>query len=350
MDLARRKLGSILELQRGYDLTSNNMKVGNIPVVGSNGIIGYHDKKRGITPCITIGRSGSVGKVHYYEIPTWVHNTALYIKDFKGNNPKYLYYLLKNLHLDRFFGNSCSVVPSLDRKIVHSLIVNYHPNINEQTCIANFLSLFDQLIANYRTINHNLEAMAKQLYDYWFVQFDFPDENGKPYKSSGGKMVWNEKVKLFIPSTWFVKTIGEIAEVYNGATPSTQDLQNYGGDIAWITPKDLSDQKGKFIYKGARNISQKGYDSCSTHLLPVNSILMSSRAPIGLIAISKTELCTNQGFKNFVPKSSYVSSYLYYFLTTHIRQIEQLGSGTTFKEVSRDDILTHIADISHVTD
>ncbi len=136
--------------------------------------------------------------------------------------------------------------------------------------------------------------MAKQLYDYWFVQFDFPDENGRPYKSSGGEMVWNEKLKRKIPASWENKNIEDIADVYNGATPSTINEQNYGGDIVWITPKDLSDQKQKFVYQGERNISQAGYNSCSTHLLPPNTILMSSRAPIGLLSIAKTELCTNQ--------------------------------------------------------
>ena len=112
-------------------------------------------------------------------------------------------------------------------------------------------------------------------------------------------MVWNEKLKREIPSLWSVKTIDDIAEVYNGATPSTADEENYGGDVVWITPKDLSNQQQKFIYQGERNISRKGYESCSTHLLPSNTVLMSSRAPIGLLAIAKTELCTNQGFKSF---------------------------------------------------
>ena len=190
-----------------------------------------------------------------------------------------------------------------------------------------------------RAINRNLEALAKQLYDYWFVQFDFPNEEGKPYKSSGGAMVWNEKLKRDIPASWETVVVDDVAEVFNGATPSTGDEQNYGGDVVWITPKDLSDQKQKFVYQGERNISQAGYDSCSTHLLPINTVLMSSRAPIGLLAIAKAELCTNQGFKSFVPKEDRIATYLYYYLQFHIKQIEQLGTGTTFKEVSREDVL-----------
>ena len=186
--------------------------------------------------------------------------------------------------------------------------------------------------------NDNLEAMAKQLYGYWFVQFDFPNEEGKPYKSSGGAMVWNERLKREIPIGWQVENLKDFAEIKNGATPSTTDEANYSGDIVWITPKDLSDQQSKFVYQGERNITKQGFNSCSTSMLPTNSVLMSSRAPIGLVSIAKHEVCTNQGFKSFIPKDMNDSIYLYYYIKHHIKQIEQLGTGTTFKEVSRDDL------------
>ncbi|MCI5983396.1 MAG: restriction endonuclease subunit S [Bacteroidales bacterium] len=178
--------------------------------------------------------------------------------------------------------------------------------------------------------------MAKQLYDYWFVQFDFPDANGKPYKSSGGKMVWNEKLKREIPVGWEVKNLGSVAEIVNGATPSTADEENYGGDIVWITPKDLSDQKCKFIYFGQRTITEKGYKSCSTSILPVGTVLMSSRAPIGLVSIAKTEVCTNQGFKSIVPNDMSLSLFIYYYIKQNVLRIQSLGVGTTFMEVSKD--------------
>ena len=338
MELKKYKLGECLELQRGYDLTSSQMHDGKVAVVGSNGIIGHHNSERGYSPCITVGRSGSVGKAHYYEQPTWVHNTALFVKDFKGNNPKYLYYLLKNLHLDKIFEKGSSVIPSLDRKLVHSLVVPFHKDINDQRKIVDVLSVIDGKIELNRQINDNLEAMAKQLYDYWFVQFDFPNEEGKPYKSSGGAMVYNERLKREVPIGWEVENLIDFAEIKNGATPSTADEANYGGDIVWITPKDLSDQQSKFVYQGERNITKQGFDSCSTSMLPTNSVLMSSRAPIGLVSIAKHEVCTNQGFKSFIPKSISDSIYLYYYIKHHIKQIEQLGTGTTFKEVSRDDL------------
>ena len=255
-------------------------------------------------------------------------------------NGKYLNAFIHSDYIRKYFENSASGSGqrySLSIQTLEDMPILL-PSIEKQLHIGKILSDIDRKIALNKAINHNLVAMAKQLYDYWFVQFDFPNEEGKPYKSSGGKMVWNEKLKREIPEGWNAKRIDEITIVYNGATPSTTEEDNYRGDIIWITPKDLSSQQQKFIYQGERNISQKGYDSCSTHILPINSILMSSRAPIGLLAITKTELCTNQGFKNFVPKEDYFSTYLYYYLLSHIKQIEQLGTGTTFKEVSREDI------------
>lgn len=163
MELKKYKLGECLELQRGYDLTSSQMQDGEVAVVGSNGIIGYHNSQRGNSPCITVGRSGSVGKVHYYEQQTWAHNTALFVKNFKGNNPKYLYYLLKNLHLDNIFEKGSSVIPSLDRKLVHSLVVPFHKEINDQRKIVAVLSAIDHKIELNKQINDNLPWLDRSL-------------------------------------------------------------------------------------------------------------------------------------------------------------------------------------------
>ena len=241
MKLTRYKLGEILELQRGYDLPSSQMKKGDILVAGSNGVIGYHNEARSNHPCITVGRSGSVGKVHYYEQATWAHNTALFVKDFKGNDPKYLYYFLKNLHLDKMFDKGSSVVPSLDRKVVHSLNVPCHKDIDCQKRIAAILSKIDRKIELNCAINQNLEAMAKQLYDYWFVQFDFPDENGQPYKSSGGKMVWNEKLKREIPKGWNVAKLTDEIELQYGFPFSTDLFTEQVTSVPVVRIRDILD-------------------------------------------------------------------------------------------------------------
>ena len=254
---------------------------------------------------------------------------------------KYLNAFMHSAYIQKYFelnatGSGMRYTLSVDTLESMPLLL---PSLEEQKRIGEIFSAIDKKISINHAINQNLEALAKQLYDYWFVQFDFPNEEGMPYKSSGGAMVWNERLKRNIPASWKTVVVDDVAEVFNGATPSTGDEQNYGGDVVWITPKDLSGQKQKFVYQGERNISQAGYDSCSTHLLPINTVLMSSRAPIGLLAITKAELCTNQGFKSFVPKEDRIATFLYYYLQFHIKQIEQLGTGTTFKEVSREDVL-----------
>lgn len=211
-------------------------------------------------------------------------------------------------------------------------------DVNQQIKITNLLNTIENKIALNNKTNIELENMAKTIYDYWFTQFDFPDKNGHPYKTCGGQMVYNEILKREIPAGWEVGKLSDIAEVFNGSTPSTKEDDNYGGNIVWITPKDLSDQQKKFTWYGERNITEKGYKDCNTTLVPKGTILLSSRAPIGLVSIAACELCTNQGFKNIVPKNPIFQNYNYYVIKTSIPKIEQLGSGTTFKEVSKQSM------------
>lgn len=134
---------------------------------------------------------------------------------------------------------------------------------------------------------------------------------------------------------WITCKLSDLGMIVGGATPSTKQMQNYeNGNISWITPKDLSSFKYRYIDRGERNITELGLKSCSTQLIPKNSVLFSSRAPIGYIAIANKELCTNQGFKSIVPNENIYYLFLYYLLKYNKSNIENLGSGTTFKEIS----------------
>lgn len=134
---------------------------------------------------------------------------------------------------------------------------------------------------------------------------------------------------------WIECKISDIGTVVGGATPSTKKPENYeNGDIAWITPKDLSSFSGRYIQRGERNITEIGLKSCSTQLLPKNTVLFSSRAPIGYVAIAENAVCTNQGFKSVIPNEDTDPIFLYYLLKYNKDKIESMGSGTTFKEVS----------------
>jgi type I restriction enzyme S subunit len=133
---------------------------------------------------------------------------------------------------------------------------------------------------------------------------------------------------------WRKCTLADLGEIVGGATPYTKIVDYYNGEIAWITPKDLSDFQGRFIARGERNITNDGLNSCSARLIPPYSILFTSRAPIGYVAIAKNELCTNQGFKSIIPSANTDYLFLYYLLLYNRNIIENMGSGTTFKEVS----------------
>ena len=268
------------------------------------------------------------------------YHNALITPDERKLNGKYLNAFMHSSYIQKYFENNASGSGqryTLSNDTVNSIPILL-PSIKDQEKIGNLFSFIDRKIALNKKMNQKLEAMAKRLYDYWFVQYDFPDKNGHPYKNTGGKMEYNPTLKREIPVGWEVKQICDIAKIFNGSTPSTTEEGNYGGEIVWITPKDLSDQNCKFVYQGARNITQAGYDSCSTTMVPKGTVVMSSRAPIGLLSIAQCDLCTNQGFKNMVPNDMTDSKYLYYTIQQHIPQIQNLGTGTTFKEVSKDEL------------
>ena len=149
---------------------------------------------------------------------------------------------------------------------------------------------------------------------------------------------------------WNEFAISAIGDVIGGGTPSTKHNEYYGDEIAWITPKDLSNFNGHYISRGERSISQKGYDNSSAQMMPAGTVLFSSRAPIGYVAIAKNELCTNQGFKSVVPHPEICDSeFLYYLLCYRKHDMEAIASGTTFMEVSGTalkNFVVHMPDIS----
>jgi len=137
-----------------------------------------------------------------------------------------------------------------------------------------------------------------------------------------------------LPCSWVCTTIGQIADVIGGGTPTTTDLNNFGSSIPWITPADMSKHTGKIIERGARSLSEQGLEGSGARMLPKGTVLFSSRAPIGYVAIASQPLTTNQGFKSFVPAKGISSDYLYYWLTSAKSLAEELASGTTFLEIS----------------
>jgi len=300
-------LGDLITFQRGFDLPKNKMQEGIFPVVGSNGIIGFHNTYTTDEPSITIGRSGNVGKPFVYYGKTWSHNTTLYVKDYKGNDSIFVFYLLKSLDLGSYAGGSA--VPTLNRNHIHDMDIIVPNSVEEQRKIGVFLKKIDDKIELNNSINNNLE---NQLHLYY-------------------RMLFKENPK----DNWKLGNLEDLGKIIGGGTPSKKVSQYYSCDgIPWITPKDLSKNQSKFIARGATDISEEGLNNSSAVLMPKGSVLFSSRAPIGYIAIAKNKLSTNQGFKSVIPYENFGTALVYCFLKDNLQIIDSLSSGSTFNEVS----------------
>lgn len=197
------------------------------------------------------------------------------------------------------------------------------PPLPVQDKIVGILSALDSKIENNNKINANLEAQAQALFKSWFV--DFTPFKDQPFVDSELGP---------IPQGWKVGKLGDIGEIVGGSTPSKSKPEYYTTHgIAWLTPKDLSTSKAKFTSRGEIDITDEGYNSTSTKLMPRGSVLFSSRAPIGYLTIAKNEICTNQGFKSLVPNGA-GTGFIYYILRHLTPQIENRATGSTFKEAS----------------
>ncbi|MFM6322603.1 MAG: restriction endonuclease subunit S [Microcystis panniformis] len=248
---------------------------------------------------------------------------------------EYIYYYLKTQY-HQLRSLSSGVRKNLNSNDIKNFEIRLPKDIITQKKIAAVLSSLDDKIELNNRINSELENLAKTIYDYWFVQFDFPDENGKPYKSCGGKMVYNQELKREIPAGWEVGTLSKLGDIAGGSTPSTKNPLNFcHNGTAWITPKDLSLNVGnKFISRGELDVTDAGIKEASLKIYPKGTILLSSRAPIGYMAVARNEVTTNQGFKSFIPNKRFSIPFVYYTVKNSMNAIIKQASGSTFKEVS----------------
>lgn len=290
---------------------------------------------------IVFGRKGAIDRnaiVSKGQSGWFLGSDGIRLRLSEEINSNFVSYQLRSSSVGKWLlhNSSASIMPSLNQKILDRLPI-WLPEINEQEKIADVLSALDAKIDCNKRINAELEIVAKTLHDYWFVQFDFPGANGKPYKSSGGKMRYNATLKREIPEGWVDGTLNDLGQIVGGSTPSTKKPDNFttNNGTPWITPNDLSDnQSNKFITRGAQDVSYEGIKDASLKKYPAGTVLLSSRAPIGYMAIARTELTTNQGFKSFIPCNGYSSAFIYYTVMNSLKAITQYASGSTFKEVS----------------
>lgn len=209
----------ITDIKYGKGLPTKDRIEGNYPVFGSNGIIGKHNEFLIQPPVIIIGRKGSVGEIHLSNTPCWPIDTTYYISQGETKNDIFfLYYLLKNANLSLL--SSHSAVPGLNRNDIYRNYYNL-PSLIEQKCISSILCSFDKKIQLNTQMNATLEAIGQALFKRWFVDFEFPDEDGNPYKSSGGEMVDSELGP--IPKGWEVDKLANLITITSGKRPNNKN-------------------------------------------------------------------------------------------------------------------------------
>ena len=322
-----KRLGDLINLKRGYDLPENQRREGPYPVISSAGITGYHDDYMVEGVGVVTGRYGTLGEMYYVDGKYWPHNTALYVTTFKGNDPKYIYYLLSCL--GRIRTSDKSAVPGVNRNELHEMAIPAITDRNQQKKIAAVLSALDTKIDCNNRINAELEAMAKTLYDYWFVQFDFPDANGKPYKSSGGKMVYNATLKRQIPAGWQDKQLCQIANITMGTSPTGDSLNDFGDGIEFF--------QGSTDF-GWQFPTVRQYTTQPVRMAKRGDILLSVRAPVGDLNVAHIDCCIGRGLAALNSKDGFDGFLFYvmqYFKTVFDRRNSE---GTTFGSITKDDL------------
>ena len=241
------KLGDVIDFKNGKSVKKSD---GVIPIYGGNGILGYTDKSN-FSHTIVVGRVGAYcGSIYVEENSCWVSDNAISGVPKEGQDLTYLYYVLKSLNLNsKQIGSS---QPLITQSMLKDMVVDIEINIEKQKRIANSISIIDQKIQTNNQINQELEATAKTLYDYWFVQFDFSDQNGKPYKSSGGKMVYHPELKREIPEGWGVEKLGDITICHDSKRVplSSNDRELVKGKIPYYGATGIMDYVNDYIFDG----------------------------------------------------------------------------------------------------
>lgn len=314
-DWEQRKLLDVAPLQRGFDLPASQMKEGKYPVVMSNGIGGYHSEYKVKGPGIITGRSGTIGELHYIEENYWPHNTALWVTDFKGNYSKFIFHLYRMIDLSHY--ETGSGVPTLNRNDVHDAKV-FVPRVEEQRCVAVLLDSLDHLITLHRCECTKLICIKKSMLENMFPQ---KGEKIPRIRFSG------------FTDDWEQRKLSQMVEIIGGGTPSTNNPDYWDGDIDWYAPAEIGEQ----IYANGsvRKITKEGLSHSSAKILPAHkTVLFTSRAGIGNMAILQRSAATNQGFQSLICGDDTTPYFVFSMGNTIKAKAERIAAGSTFSEIS----------------
>lgn len=253
---------------------------------------------------------------------------------------KYLYYAITQKHITDYLHNigenSVSSYPSINPMDLGNLKFVIPELKSDQIKISQFLSILDEKIEINNRININLESMAKTIFDYWFIQFEFPNNEGKPYKSTGGEMTYSPILKRDIPAGWNASNILSVSNLLGGGTPSKSKPDYWNGDIPFFTPTDTSSD----IYSLTTEdyITEEGLQKSSTRLFSKNTIFITARGSVGRLALNSVPMAMNQSCYALQAKNDVSYSYLFFLTKELIHHLEVKASGSVFDSIVSNDI------------
>jgi len=288
---------------------------------------------------IVFARTGnSTGKTYFHEdkngILAFAGFLIKYTLDKEKVNPKYLkFYTISNEYKNWVKNLSVgSTRGNINAQTFADCPISI-PERGQQDLLVNTLSLLIEKKELNNRINAELEAMAKTLYDYWFIQFDFPDANGKPYKTSGGKMVWNEELKREIPEGWEVKKIGKILQTSLGGTPSTKVKEYWeNGTINWLNSGEIANFP---IIDSELKITEAALKNSATDLLPKGSVMLSITRHLRP-SILGVDACANQSVVGIKEKGDIRCYFLYPYLQNEIPRLMEMRSGAQQPHINKE--------------
>jgi type I restriction enzyme S subunit len=312
------RLGDVLTLKRGHDLPDSQRQDGEVPVVSSSGVTGHHTEPKAKAPGVVTGRYGTLGEVFYIEEDYWPLNTALYVIDFKGNQPRFVAYFLENIL--RNYQSDKAAVPGVNRNVIHEIKVRC-PDTNVQERIADILSAYDDLIENNRQRMALLEDAARQLYREWFVRLRFPGHE-------------HTRITNGVPEGWEKATAYSAMEVLSGGTPKTTVPDYWDGEIPFYTPKDASDTA--YVLQTERAITELGLKNCNSRLYELNTVFISARGTVGKLNLASRPMAMSQSCYALIGKGNVTQLFLFCTLKESIEHFKQHAGGAVFDAIVVD--------------
>ena len=335
--------GEEVSLEYGKALRNYDAERGKYRVFGSNGPIGWTDKPLAPGPGVILGRKGAYRGIEFSREPFFVIDTAYYVVPKGEFDMRWLYYAIKHHKLGEI--DDGSPIPSTTRSAVYVRDFDVPP-LAEQKAIAAVLGALDDKIELNRRMNATLEAMARALFQSWFVDFDpvrakldgRPPAALDPATAALFPASFQDSEAGHVPKGWTIQPVGEVVDCVGGGTPSTAEPKYWeGGTHHWTTPKDFSSLQAPVLLDTDRKLTDAGIAKISSGLLPAGTLLLSSRAPVGYLAIAAMPVAINQGFIALKCNDRASNFFMLNWCQTNMAEIESRATGTTFAEISKQN-------------